>query len=122
MDHSLQSLDLKLPAFPVSGLLAFTDAIGRPRGQVTADLHLRGTILTPKPQGVIELHDAAFSLAALAQPFSDVDGRFELAPDKLIIRSLKARDRSGKLAVVGYARYSPSNGGQTEVQAIGEMP
>jgi autotransporter translocation and assembly factor TamB len=102
---------LSLPDFPLSGLTSFTRVVGRAGGYIKADLKLSGSLAAPQPAGFVELRDAAFSIAALAQPFSNVNGRFELSRDKLTIRSLKATDRSGKLAMKGYARYSAGQGG-----------
>jgi hypothetical protein len=109
------SAQVKIPSFPVAAVASFTDAIGRAGGELKVDLTVGGTIKTPDLHGFIELHDASFSLASLAQPFSGVNGRFELARDKLTIRSLKARDRDGKLGVTGYARYDAGRGGEAEV-------
>jgi hypothetical protein len=106
---------LDLPDFPLAGLTSFTDAVGRAGGLLRANLQAKGTLAMPDPTGVIELKHASFSIASLAQPFSDVDARFELAPDKLVIRKLSARDRSGKLSLVGYARYNPTRGGEAEL-------
>ncbi|HKO94910.1 MAG TPA: translocation/assembly module TamB domain-containing protein, partial [Polyangiaceae bacterium] len=107
--------ELNLPDFPVSGLTAFTDVIGRAGGRLGARLRLTGTLEKPEPSGSIELKDAALSIAALAQPFSNVNGRIELAPDKVVIRELKARDRNGKLGVGGYAQYNVMRGGKVEL-------
>jgi autotransporter translocation and assembly factor TamB len=109
------SAALDLPDFPLAGLASFTDAVGRVGGRLRANVQLGGTLRSPDPAGVIELKDAAFAVASLAQPFSGVDARFELAPDKVVIRKLKARDRAGKLGLVGYASYNEARGGAAEV-------
>jgi autotransporter translocation and assembly factor TamB len=109
------SAALVLPDFPLAGLTSFTRAIGRAGGTLRAELKLGGTLAAPQPSGHLELRDAAFSIAALAQPFSNVNGRFELAKDKLTISKLSATDRSGKLALKGYARYAPGQRGEARV-------
>jgi TamB, inner membrane protein subunit of TAM complex len=112
--------ELDLPDFPVSGLTAFTDVIGRAGGRLGARLRLTGTLQAPQPSGSIELKDAALSIAAIAQPFSHVNGRIELAPDKVVIRELKARDRGGKLGIGGYAQYNVMRGGKVELHVSAE--
>jgi hypothetical protein len=107
--------DVDLPDFPVSGLTAFTSLIGRAGGRLGAKLRVTGTLQAPQPSGTIELRRAAFSIASLAQPFGDVNGRIELTPDKVVIRELKARDRDGKLGLVGYAQYNMARGGAAEL-------
>jgi autotransporter translocation and assembly factor TamB len=109
------SAALSLPEFPLSGLTSFTGAVGRAGGTLRADLKLAGTLSAPEPSGYLELHDAAFSIAALAQPFSHVNGRFELSKNKLTIQKLSATDRSGKLSLKGYARYAPGQRGDARV-------
>jgi autotransporter translocation and assembly factor TamB len=109
------SAALDLPDFPLAGITSFTSAIGRAGGRVRANLKVAGTLGQPDPSGVIELKAAAFSIAALAQPLSGINARLELAPDRLVIRKLSARDRSGKLSLVGYVRYNPTRGGEAEL-------
>ena len=111
---------IKLPTFPVAAVASFTDAIGRAGGHLEIDLKAGGTVNTLQPSGYVSLHDAAFSLASIAQPFAGVNGRFEVTRDKLVIRDLKARDRDGKLAVTGYARYDRQRGGEAEVYLSAE--
>jgi autotransporter translocation and assembly factor TamB len=109
------SAGIDIPDFPLSGFTSFTDVVGRAGGRVRMNIEGKGTLAAPVPAGVIELKNASFSIASLAQPFSDVNARFELAPDKLVIRKLSARDRDGKLTLMGYAQYNIMRGGQAEL-------
>lgn len=112
--------DVRLPNFPVAALSAFTQALGRAKGSLDLGLAVRGTLEKPEPRGAIELNNAAFSIASLAQPFSGVDGRIELSPHGLTVKSLEAHDRDGKLAVQGYATYTAPRGGKAELHLSAE--
>jgi hypothetical protein len=95
----------------VSSVLAFAPSLGRPEGSLTAQLTLDGTLAAPRPGGYLELHEVAFSLAALAQPFSHVNGRVELDGRTLRIRRLSAQDRDGKLGARGEFRLAQDGSG-----------
>lgn len=88
---------------PLENVLSFTSAIGRPSGRLDANLTLGGTLENPVPGGFVDIHDAGFTIASLAQPLRDVNGRFALKGQKLTITDVRAKDRDGELKLEGYA-------------------
>ncbi len=94
---------LNFKNLPLENLLALTPAIGRPSGMLDANLTLSGTAKDPVPGGLVEVRDASFTVASLAQPFRDVRGRFELKGRKVTIDNLVAKDRNGEVKLDGYA-------------------
>ncbi len=106
---------LNLKNVPLENLLALTPAIGRPSGKLDARLALSGTPEAPEPEGVLELREASLTIAALAQPFRDVRGRFELKQQTLKVRELFARDRDGELSLSGQASLLSDGRGELQL-------
>ncbi len=94
---------IQLRQLPLANVLAFTQALGSAGGSANADLTVRGPLREPYPEGYIELQDANFSIASLAQPLRNVEARVEVKGTSAKIVNLTARDRDGKLKLEGYA-------------------
>ncbi len=105
------SATLAFDALPLSAIASFSTALGRPRGSATGTLKLGGTLNAPMPEAVVELHDGAFSVASIAQPFRDIDGRISLRGRTLRVHHLSARDRDGRLQLDGEASLHADGSG-----------
>jgi len=117
------SATLRLTEVPLGPFLSFGDAMGNPKGTVSGQLRLSGTLTNPQPDGVIELRGVAFSLAAIAQPLRDINGRVSLRGRTLRIQGLTARDRDGKLRLDGQLSLRANGGGAADLSlAIDKFP
>ncbi len=113
-------LKLKARDLELAPLLQFSDAVGRPSGALSADLTVTGSIRKPKARGYVEMNDLSFTLASLAQPVRNLNGRLEFTGDALILHEVSARDRGGKLSVAGEARMDPSGSANAKLKLQAE--
>ncbi|HEY6876672.1 MAG TPA: translocation/assembly module TamB domain-containing protein, partial [Polyangiales bacterium] len=97
---------LQLDKLQLANVLAFTEALGRVRGTASANIEIGGRLNSPQPNGYIELSGVNLSIAALAQPLHDIDGRIEVKGRSINIKQLTAHDRGGKIAIDGYANLA----------------
>ena len=102
---------LKLDKLLLANVLSFTETLGRVGGAITSDLQVSGTIGDPYAVGYVQLENVNLSVASLAQPFRDVNGRIDIKGRSVNIKKLTARDRGGKLSVEGYATLRQDNTG-----------
>lgn len=105
---------VKLKKLPLANVLALTEALGRVSGKADIDLTVTGPVKDPYPEGSIGLEDVNLSVASIAQPFRNVNGRIEIKGRSVNIPKLVARDRDGKLTLQGFATFNADmtgNGG-----------
>lgn len=94
---------VRLDKLLLANVLSFTETLGRVGGSLTTDLTVNGKLNDPNVMGFLKFEDVNLSVASLAQPLRDVNGHIEIKGRSVNIKSLKARDRDGKLDVQGYA-------------------
>ena len=75
-------------------------------GTADADLTVTGPLNKPYPAGYLALKDVNVSVAAIAQPFRNIDGRIEIKGRSLKIVKLTAHDRDGSLSIQGFANLN----------------
>lgn len=93
---------VRFDQLPLANALAFTEAVGSVRGSASANIAVSGKLNDPYPEGFVQLDDVHLSVASIAQPIHDIDGRVEIKGRSAKIPKLTARDRGGKLSVEGY--------------------
>jgi translocation and assembly module TamB len=99
-------------------LLDPAGALSYASGSLSGRVDVTGTLGDPQPSGHIELRDADLTATALAQPLSDVQGRFSFDRRSLVIEDFRARDRDGLLQLSGrVARGDDPNALTVEVSA-----
>jgi hypothetical protein len=106
---------LHLEQLPLANVLAFTEAVGNVKGSASADLTVKGKLNDPYPAGHIELKDVNMTIAKLAQPLRELNGRIEIKGRSVKIPKLTARDRDGTLRVEGYASLAQDLHGEAGV-------
>ncbi|MET0342187.1 MAG: translocation/assembly module TamB domain-containing protein, partial [Polyangiales bacterium] len=94
---------VRFDKLPLANVLAFTEALGRTSGNASADITISGRVDNPYPVGFVQLEDVNVSIAALAQPLRDIDGRVEIKGRSVKIPKLTVRDRDGKITLEGFA-------------------
>lgn len=90
-----------LERLPIAPLLDPAGALSYASGSLSGTVDVTGTLADPEPRGHIELRDADLTATALAQPLSDVQGRFSFDRRSLVIEDFRARDRDGLLQLSG---------------------
>jgi autotransporter translocation and assembly factor TamB len=90
-----------LDRLPIAPLLDPVGALSYASGSLSGRVDVTGTLRDPQPTGRIELRDAELTATALAQPLSDVQGRFSFDRRSLVIEDFRARDRGGSLQLSG---------------------
>lgn len=111
---------VKLAELPVAPFLSVGEQLGRPRGTVAGQLFATGSLSDPKLDGYIDLKRVGLSIASIAQPLREIEGRIEVHGRKLSVRGLSARDGEGKLRVDGYAQLARDWSGDLQLQARAE--
>jgi autotransporter translocation and assembly factor TamB len=114
------SFDVRLSKLPLGPFMSFGEGLGRPKGTASGSLSLTGTMDKPIPAASIQLEEVAFSIASIAQPFRDINGRIELRDRRLRIVNLTARDGDGKLRVDGEAAVAENMSGSGELRLKAE--
>jgi TamB, inner membrane protein subunit of TAM complex len=105
---------LQLAKLQLANVLSFTEALGRVKGTASANIEVTGKLNDPYPAGYIQLDGVNLSVASLAQPFRDVDGRIEIKGRTINVKKLIAHDRGGKISIEGFATLNQDmtgNGG-----------
>ncbi|HEX5656727.1 MAG TPA: translocation/assembly module TamB domain-containing protein [Polyangiales bacterium] len=97
---------LQLAKLELANVLAFTESLGRVRGTASANFDVTGKLNDPQPNGYIELEKVDLSIASLAQPLRDIDGRIEVKGRSVNIKKLTAHDRGGKVVIDGFANMA----------------
>ncbi|MET0283894.1 MAG: translocation/assembly module TamB domain-containing protein [Polyangiales bacterium] len=103
---------LQLAKLELANVLAFTESLGRVRGTANANIDVGGKLNDPQPNGYIELDKVNMSIASLAQPLRDIDGRIEIKGRSVNIKKLTAHDRGGKIVVDGFANLAQDMTGE----------
>jgi hypothetical protein len=94
---------VRFTKLPLANVLAFTEAVGNVKGTASADLTVKGKVSDPYPEGYLTFEDVNMSIAALAQPIKQLNGRIEVRGRSVKIPKLTARDRDGRLKIEGFA-------------------
>jgi hypothetical protein len=94
---------VQLDKLLLANVLSFTETLGRVGGSVSTDLNVTGKVSDPYAVGYVELEDVNVSVASIAQPFRDINGRIDIKGRSVNIKKLTTRDRGGKLTMQGYA-------------------
>lgn len=102
---------VRLDKLLLANVLSFTETLGRVGGNVSTDLTVSGKLSDPYAAGYVQLEDVNVSVASLAQPFRDINGRIDIKGRSINIKKLTARDRGGKLSIEGYATMRQDNTG-----------
>jgi translocation and assembly module TamB len=110
------SFRVQLSQLPLGPFMSFGEGLGRPKGTASGSVSLSGTMAEPVPEASIQLEDVAFSIASIAQPFRDINGRIELRQRRLKITGLTARDQDGKLRIDGEAAMNENMSGTGELR------
>lgn len=100
---------------PLATMLSFTQALGRTSGTANADITVTGKINDPYPAGFLELADVNLSIAALAQPLRNIDGRIDIKGRSVNIKKLSVHDRDGKITMEGFASLKQDFSGEAGV-------
>jgi autotransporter translocation and assembly factor TamB len=101
-------VDLHVESTPIDlGLVqGFTTELTNVSGTLQAKLDVVGSASDPHPAGLITLQKGAFTVKATGVPYTDVEGKIELEPDRVRVGAISALDNhlnpitiSGDLAV-----------------------
>lgn len=101
-------IDLHIDSTQIdAGLVqGFTTALSNVLGTVEAHVHLTGTAADPRADGEVKVQDGSFMVESNGVQYSDLDGRIELAPDRVRIAEMRLLDNhqspltvSGDLAI-----------------------
>src|SRR5262249_21196861 len=101
-------VDLHVESTPIDlGLVqGFTTELTNVRGTLQAKLDIVGSAADPHPTGLVTLQNGAFTVVATGVPYSEVEGKIELEPDRVRVGAISALDNhlnpvtiSGDLAV-----------------------
>jgi translocation and assembly module TamB len=88
------------PFTPVSPL------VSREAGTLQGHVDVTGTAEDPEPRGELWLRDSTMVLPGLDQRVSNLDAHVSLAPDRILLHELRARDIDGRLAIAGHATFA----------------
>ena len=91
-----------------------------PRGVVTADLQLEGTVGRPELRGTARVKDAAITLAALGATFDEIQVEATPLPDGKLAIQGGARSPSGRLTLEGSLDPRAAGGATAKLGVKGE--
>lgn len=86
--------------------LSYLTSLNGVLGSVSGEIHIGGTPVTPEPEGVVTLRDAAWSIDAIGVRHTGVGGELRLRPDRTVDVSLTARG-PGRSEVTGTITLEP---------------
>ena len=92
---------LRLSQLELEPLFGARSPISQAKGQISADVAVRGTWSGPQVAGKIHLQDVAFTASALSQPISGLSGDIELSDRRVRIPKLSAQDQGGHIGLSG---------------------
>lgn len=97
-------LDLKVTtaSFDLARLAPFADTIQQSGGWLDAQLRVGGSLKAPEVNGNIFLRDGALLLAAIGEPYRDIQARLNLAGNRLDIDDLRMASTTGTVGVNGW--------------------
>ncbi|MGE5742352.1 MAG: translocation/assembly module TamB domain-containing protein [Gemmatimonadota bacterium] len=88
----------------LDALEALTSQVRDVRGQVTADVGIRGTWDAPRLDGVLRIDSAGVAIPALNVRWEGIAGRLRLGGDTIYVDSLGVRSERGRADLGGYVR------------------
>lgn len=112
MPNAPVEAEVRFDRLPLANVLAFTETVGGVEGSLSADLSLNGQLNDPTPKGFVQLDNVDLSIAAIAQPLKDINGRIEVNGRSIKIPKMTVRDREGKLTIEGYASLGDDFSGE----------
>ncbi len=89
------SLDVLLAKVDAKSLLAPIPAVARPSGTLDGRLKVFGTLARPRGSGSIQMNDVSLTLPNLGQRLTKVNGKVEIADNRVRIPELALRDQGG---------------------------
>ena len=87
--------------FPTGPLAPFVDPLRRGRGRLNGRISVEGPSDALVPEGEIRLQGLEVIVPGLEQRLTEVNGTFQISPDRINIRDLTAVDRGGTIALNG---------------------
>ncbi|BCS96680.1 hypothetical protein DSLASN_23120 [Desulfoluna limicola] len=88
-------------ALPLEVIYLFTDDIGGIKGDINLSAHLKGTLKAPDFQADIALNDIGLTVPILEQKLHNVNGRIQVTPDALTIKTLTGNLDKGRIELTG---------------------
>ncbi len=104
LPDSLQ-IRVRADSVDLTVLDALTSVVRDVRGQLTAEVEMRGTWDRPALQGRASISGGAATIPALGVRYSGIEARMALTGDRLALEELRLTGGSGTLAVAGDVRF-----------------
>ena len=87
--------------FRLARLSRFLPFPGELNGKITLQGRLSGTWAAPRPEGTVDLREGLVKFPSSLPALSGIRGSFQVLPDKVVVRELKASSAGGEWRVSG---------------------
>jgi outer membrane protein assembly complex protein YaeT len=114
------SMDIHLAGETDASVLALVSPSLEASGQVTLDLHLKGTPQRPAGSGSVQLNRASLSIRDVPVSAEEVTGRVDVVDDRFVLSGLSGRLNGGKFSGEGEARLRDGKLVDVSIRAQGE--
>lgn len=100
----MEGVSLRLEHFELEPVGRYVDALRKTTGTVTGEVALRGPVRAPQMDGELLLAGGTLKFARLVGSVDGIEGRLELAGDRVRVERLQGRMGRGRLALSGAVR------------------